>query len=142
MKVPAYATSSDLAAWMGLEQAPAGAVPALRSACNAVREATITWFFPADPATGIALDADVAAHMANAVLYQAAALLTLEVDLAAGGTLDAVVETGSSLGSARQSLAGANEAAAARAATIVGLCPEARRELRLAGIATSVWIAG
>jgi hypothetical protein len=149
---PIYATPADLAAWTGLfaddgvtgdpTKLPAGAVRALRSACKAVRKETITWFFPADPATGLAIDQGLASSMRTAALEQAEALLALEVDLTLGGTLEADVETSVKLGSASVAVAGAEKAAASRAATIVGLCPEARSTLHLAGMPSIAWVVG
>lgn len=150
--VPAYAAPVDLAAWMGLyaedgvtgdpTKLPAGAARSLRSACKAIREETEMWFFPADPATGIATDPDLASTMQTATLEQAEALINLEVDVTVGGTLQAVVETSAKLGSASTTVAGANEAAASLNATTVGLCPEARRTLRLAQMPSLPWIVG
>lgn len=152
MADPTYATTTDLAGWMSLygedgttpdpTKLPVGAAKALRSACKAVREETVLWFFPADPATGIALDADLASTMRTATLEQAEALLELEVDVALGGTLEADVETSAGLGSAKVTVAGAEQAAASRNATVVGLCPEARRTLRLAQVPSLPWVVG
>lgn len=152
MAAPTYATTTDLAGWMSLygedgitpdpSRLPAGAAKAIRSACKAVREETLTWWFPADPATGIALDAELASTMQTATLEQAEALLELEVDVSAGGTLDVSIETSGGLGSAKVAVAGAEQAAASRNATIVGLCPEARRTLRLAGMPSLPWMVG
>ena len=150
--VPTYASPADLAAWLGLfledgvtgdpTKLPTGATKALRSAIKAVRHETITWFFPADPITGLPVDTDKAGALQTATLEQAEALLELEVDVANGGTLDAVVESSVAAQSVKITVAGAAEAAASRNATIVGLCPEARRTLRLAGLPTQVWVVG
>lgn len=152
MAAPTYATTTDLAGWMSLygedgitpdpSKLPAGAAKALRSAIKAVREETVTWVFPADPTTGIALWDHVAEAMQTATLEQAEALLELEVDVSLGGTLEADVETSGGLGSAKVTVAGAEQAAASRNATIVGLCPEARRTLRLAGMPSNPWGVG
>lgn len=150
--VPTYATAAELAAFLGLfgadgvagdpTQLPAGATKALRSAIKAVREETLTWFFPADPLTGLPLSDGLAGVMRTATCEQAEALLELEVDLAAGGTLDATVESSVAAQSVRVTVAGADQAAASRNATIVGLCPEARRTLRLSGMSTHPWVVG
>ncbi len=150
--IPTYAAPADLAAWMGLflpdgvtgdpTQLPTGGLRALRSAIKAVREATEMWFFPADPITGLPIDPDLAGSLTTATCEQAEALISQEVDITAGGTLDAVVESAVAAQSVRITVAGAVQAAASRNATIVGLCPEARRTLRLAGITTQVWVVG
>lgn len=138
MTAPEYATPADLAAgdWLDADTAAAATdadiARALRSACKAVREATVTWFYTPDQTTGLPLDATILEPMKTATLEQAAALIALEVDTQTGGTLDSAIESSAAIGSARVTIAGAEQAAAARAAAITGLCLEARRTLRLA----------
>ncbi len=142
MPAPAYASTDDLAAWLEAD-APDNASLLLRSAAYAVREATSTAFYAADPTTGLPTDATVAAAFKAATCAQAAALAALDVDPNLGGTIDTAVETSIAIGSGKVEYADSAYAAKSRIATLTGLCLDAARELKMAGIQLGVvWTVG
>lgn len=137
-----YASTDDLTAWTGTT-APANATLLLRTASYAVREATETAYYAADPVTGLPTDTKTLGAFRDATCAQAAALAAADIDPTFGGTLEPGVQTSIGIGSARITYADAADAVAAKQDLIGGLCLEARRILRQAGIVTGVpWIVG
>lgn len=136
-----YASTDDLAAWIGGD-APVNAAGLLRSASLAVREATSLAFYATD-STGLPTDTTLLQAMNDAACCQAAWLNAEGVDPNLGGTLAAGVETSVGIGSARITYADGAEAAAAKQRALTGLCPDAQRILRNAGLTpTAPWIVG
>lgn len=140
--MPVYATSDDLSSWTGAA-APSNAVQLLRTASLAVQEATQTAFYAVDEADA-PTDATVIAAFRDATCAQAAAMIAQAVDPLAGGTYSSDgVEQSVGIGTARVQFADAAEAIEAQQQLLQGLCPEAQRILRLAGIQVGVaWVAG
>lgn len=136
-----YATPDDLAAWTGTT-APTNATALLRSASLAVREATELCFYAVDD-TGLPTNTTQLQAFNDATCCQAAALAELDVNPQSGGVVEAGVVSSSKLGSASFEYADAAIAAAAKAAAMQGLVPDALRILRDAGISpTNPWIVG
>lgn len=140
--MPVYATSDDLSAWTG-SPAPTNAAGLLRTASFAVQEATETAFYQVD-VNGLPIDSNVLAAFRDATCAQASAMTTQGVDPLAGGTYTSDgVEQSVGIGSARIQFADAADAIWASQQLLQGLCPEAQRILRLAGIQVGVpWVAG
>lgn len=136
-----YASSTDLAAWTGTA-APANAAGLLRSASLAVREGTELCFYATDT-TGMPTDATVLQAFNDATCAQAAWLAAVDVDPNRGGVLEEGVESSAGIASARITYADAPAAAEAKQRALTGLCPDAQRILRNAGLyATAPWIVG
>lgn len=136
-----YATTDALAAWTGAD-APVNATALLRTASLAVREATELCFYVTD-ATGMPTDAAILQAFQDATCSQAAALDANDVDPLAGGTLEAGVHSSDGIGSARITYADAVAAAEAKQRLLGGLCVEAARIIRNAGLyATAPWVVG
>ena len=137
-----YASTDDLAAWLGAD-APANATLLLRTASYAVREATETAYYAADPVTGLPTATATLAAFRDATCAQAAALHAIDIDPTAGGALEVGVQTSIGIGSARITYADAAEAVAAKQQILGGLCLEAARILRQANIVLGVpWVVG
>jgi hypothetical protein len=140
--MPAYATQDNLASWIDGDL-PANAKAILRSAAYAVREATETAYYAADPTTGLPTDAGVAQAFQDATCAQAAAMIQQNVDPLMGGGSDAQVESAISIGSAHIVYADAALSAESRAQLLGGLCLEASRILRQSGIRLGrPWVNG
>jgi hypothetical protein len=139
-----YATPTDLTAWMAPTVIPANATQLLRTASLAIREATETAFYAADPTTGLPTDTVLLQAFNDATCAHAAALYTFSIDPLAGGTLESgVVESSVGIGTARITYADAAAALAAKGELVNGICLEASRILRQAGIVLGVpWIVG
>jgi hypothetical protein len=142
MPAPIYADPTDWLAWSGQTDAPDDFVPLLRTASRAVREATALWAYPVDTTTSLPLDPDLLGAMRDATCAQISALITLEVDPAAGGTATDMVESAAKIGSAQITYAGAETVMAARMQTAQGLCPEALGILRDAAQMAAVRVFG
>ena len=142
--MPLYATPGDLTVWMTPTPTPTNATVLLRTASYAVREATQTAYYPADPVTGLPTEPVTLAAFRDATCAQAAAYAAFGIDpLTGGGLLGGVVETGAQIGTARLTYGDATTALQSRIALVNGLCLEAHRILRQAGITLQVpWIVG
>lgn len=127
-----YATSADFTAWAGVA-APANVNGLLRSASLAVREATEFCFYATD-STGMPTDTAYVQAFNDATACQANFLNTVAQDPNLGGVLEPGVEQQASLGSAHVTYADAQDAADARKAAVLSLCPDALRILRVAGL--------
>lgn len=135
-----YAASTDLAAWTGTA-APANATQLLRSASLLVRDATACDYYAADP-TGLPTDATILQAFKDATCAHAALWAAAGIDPAAGEAKARVLSS-KGIGTARLTYADAQAAADAAAASLRELCPEGRRILRDAGLAsTSAWLVG
>lgn len=136
-----YASTNDLASWMGTP-APANATALLRTASLAVREATELAFYATDT-TGLPTDATILQAFSDATCSHAAALYQADVDPNAGGVLEPGVHASDGIGSARITYSDAALAAEAKRMLVRGLCQEAQRILRNAGLTpTAPWIVG
>lgn len=136
-----YASPSDFATWTG-EDAPAGITGLLRTASLAVREATELAFYATD-SDGYPTDPVKREGMRDATCCQAAALSAAGIDPNFGGVLDPGVESSTGIGSARITFADAAAAAEAKQMLLRGLCVDAQRILRNAGLSqTAPWIVG
>lgn len=128
-----YATTDDLQTWIGAA-VPTDADQLLRTASMAVRDATMTNYYPVD-GTGLPTDAKTLQAFKDATCAHAAALSDAKVSATAGGVLAANVATSKKVGSASIDYAGAGAATQAKQALLAGLCPEGVQILRQAGIA-------
>lgn len=138
----ALAAPADLAAWTGAE-APANAVPLLRSATTLVLAATKGAYYAVDPATGLATDTAVAKVLKDVTCIQAAAWASLGVDPLTGGVVVEGVESQVGIGSGRVSYADAAHAAAAKTSALTDLVPEAQMKLSQNNLLSSnVWVYG
>jgi hypothetical protein len=136
-----YASTDDLAAWLG-SAAPANATPLLRSASLSVREATSLAFYATD-STGLPTDAATLRAFNDATCCQAAWLNAESIDPNRGGALATGTQTSIGIGSARITYADAAAAVTAKQQALTGLCPDAQRILRNAGLTpTAPWIVG
>jgi hypothetical protein len=128
----ALATPDDLTEWTGT--APANATALLRSATSLVLDATKLAVYCTDDDTGLPTDVNVLAAMRDATCIQAAAWVALKIDPLAGGIDIVGVKTAKHIGSAGFTVAGAEQAAAQKAAAASSLVPEAVRRLRQQGL--------
>lgn len=136
------AQPADLAAWTGAA-APANAVPLLRSATSLVIASTGSSYYDVDPVTGLATDPVVLQVLNDATCIQAAAWAALGVDPLTGGVQTAAVASQKSIGTAHITYADATLSAAARAAALTSLVPEAVRKLQENNMLDSnVWVYG
>ncbi len=136
-----YATPADLSTWTGAD-APVNVVGLLRTASLAVREGTELCFYDTD-SSGMPTDAALLQAFNDATCCQAAYLSAEAVDPNRGGVIDTGIETSVGIGSARITYADAQATVAAKQAALGGLCPDAARILRNAGLyATAPWIVG
>lgn len=142
MPAPAYATSADLATWLGTA-APANAAALLRTAAYRVREATATAFYAADPVTGLPTATNLVQAFKDATCSHAAFLFTEGIDPNSGGTHDPSVESSAGVGSGQVTFADANAAATIRWQALQGLCPEAWLILKQSGLRFGApWLVG
>lgn len=127
-----YAAPADYATWTGAA-APANITALLRSASLAVREATEMCFYATDT-TGMPTDTGILQAFNDATCCQAAFLNTADVDPNQGAVVTASVEQATRIGSASITFADATAAAAAKQQAVEGLCLDAARILRNAGL--------
>lgn len=138
-----YATSADYLAWTSAT-APTNIDLIMRSASLAVREATEMCFYLTD-SSGYPTDAGIKQAFNDATCCQAAALIAVGYDPAAGGTVTATVTQSEGIGSAHIQYATTDVQAAAEAKrrVIEGLTLDAQRILRDAGLRiNSPWVVG
>ncbi|NUO58993.1 MAG: hypothetical protein HOV78_20220 [Hamadaea sp.] len=131
-----YATATDLADWTG-SAAPSNAVQLLRTASGLVADATVTAWYATD-ASGMPTTSYVVDAMRDATCAHAAAMAAAKVDPLAAGANTARTASRKKVGTAEVEYADAAQAAAARAALVDTLCPDAVRILRAAGLTSSV----
>lgn len=124
MPAPIYADPASWIAWSGKDDAPDGFVGYVRSASRAVRAATALWRYDVD-GDSLPVNPDLLDAFRDATCAQISALVALDIDPAAGGTLDGGFESSVKIGSAQVQYTGAEAVMAARQATVQGLCPEA-----------------
>jgi hypothetical protein len=140
-----YAASADLAEWLSLTGTPMPDYPGgfLRTASMAVTEAMETGFYAVD-STGLPTDAKTLQAFKDATCAQAAALIALEIDPAAGGILQGgQVEQAVQLLSARVQFADSAAAVEGLQQILGGIVPESARCLKQAGLVVGVpWIVG
>jgi hypothetical protein len=127
---PMLAQPTDLATYTGAA-APANATILLRSATSLVLDATNQSYYSADPTTGLATDAQIAAAMKTATIIQAAAWAATGYDPLTGGIVTTQVVKSSRAGAASDTFADAAQAAQSRVEAMKHLVPEAERVLRL-----------
>ncbi|QDZ15783.1 hypothetical protein [Humibacter ginsenosidimutans] len=130
------ATSDDLAEWTK-QAAPANADLVLRDCTTLVLDATRTACYETDPATGLAIDPNIAQALNDATCIQAAAWGKLGIDPLAGGIDTGGVKASKSIGSASFAIAGAAQTAAAKAFATDNLVPAAVRRLRQQNLITT-----
>jgi hypothetical protein len=136
------AQPSDLATYTGLP-APANATNLLRSATALVLRETRMAYYPVDPLTGLATDAQISAALFTATCIQAAAWAAIGYDPLTGGVLTPTVTLSSKIGTAAETFADAAAAAKARADAITGLVPEAERVLEYQNLLIpNPWVFG
>lgn len=127
------ATSADYNATPGVPTAPAN-IDAILTACTGmVQEATRTAFYDVDT-DGNATDTTIAAALTAATVAQAAAWVTLGIDPASGGVVQAGSASSKRLATAAITYADAAQAAQARADAYNSLVPAARRILDRANL--------
>lgn len=136
------AAPADLAAWTGAP-APNNAIPLLRSATALVLNASKGAYYAVDPLTGLATDPVVAKVLNDATCIQAAAWAALGINPLTGGVAVSTVVSAKSIGSAHLVYADAAQAAAAKAAAMTELVPEAVAKLAQNNLMPSnVWMYG
>lgn len=136
-----YASSSDLAAWLGVA-APPNATPLLRSASLIITDATSTAFYAVDNA-GVPTDTVTLQAFKDATCSQAAAMMTLDIDPLAGGVLTSGAESLVRIGSAEIRYGDDVLAATAKSKALQSIIPEAKLILEQAGIRLNmVWVNG
>lgn len=123
MVAPIYADPASWIAWSGQDEAPDSFVSLVRSASRAVQAATGLWRYTVD-GENLPIDANLMDAFRDATCAQISALVALDIDPAAGGTLEGGFETSVKIGSAQVQYTGAESVMAARQATGQGLCPE------------------
>lgn len=135
-----YATADDLEAWnKNLDVSSVDVDALLRSASMRVADAIGGDYYATDD-TGLATDSGVLQALSDATCAQVTAWVLLKVDPAAGGVSTNGLATSVGIGSARKTYADGANVAATRAASLVGLVPEALQILRNAGLAsTRLW---
>lgn len=127
---PLLAEEADLVAYTG-GSAPVNVNVLLRSATTLVLQATRGAYYPVDPTTGLSTDDQIAGALNLATVIQAAAWSALGYDPLTGGVLTTSVASSTKIDTASEQFADAQLAAAARAAAITDLVPEAERVLEL-----------
>lgn len=136
--IPAMlADAADLQRWT---QAPVpdNADTYLRSCSSMVSDATRLAVYRTDPTTGLPTDPTILDAFRDATCIQAAAWITLGIDPLTGGFDTTGVKSSKKIGSAAITVAGADQAAAARAYAAANLVPEAIRVLRVHGLISAV----
>lgn len=137
MPAPIYADPAAWQEWSGQDSTPDDFVQLLRTASRAIRTGTALWRYQVDEA-GLPADSDLLQAFCDATCAQITALIALEVDPDAGGTLDTGFESSVKLGSAQLTYTGVEAVMAARQATVQGLCPDAisilQQALQLAAV--------
>lgn len=141
-----YAKPLDYLAWTGSEDSPTNIVGLLRSASLLVTEETITAFYDVDD-TGLPTDTSVLQAFSDATCAQAALWVTLGVDPNLNGVDISTPVKSSKIGTAEiqydTQLVSSPAALASVQAVISGLCEDAQRILRQAGLlGTRVWTYG
>lgn len=127
------ATTGELATWMSTST-PSTAGATLRSCTTLVFDAVKGVAYDVDEDTMLATDAEVGAALKEATLIQAAAWITLGIDPFSGGIDTGGVKKSKKIGSGSFEMAGADNAAAAKAYAAGHLVPEAEGRLRRANL--------
>lgn len=138
------ASAADFITWTGVEDVPSNVDTLLRSCSSLVLNATVSAFYDTDDTTRLAVDPKIRQALSDATCIQAAAWQALGIDPLTGGVLVAGVKTSKGIGSARIGFGDVAQAAAARAAAVMGLVPEAVRRLEQDGLtgASQPWTYG
>ncbi len=127
------ATAADYQSWNHNVPGPEGIDTYLEAVTPIIFEATQNARYAVD-SDGVATDPDIKTAMMTATCIQASAWVKLKIDPDLGGVIDAKIATSKSIAGASITIAGAADAAAARAAAVNGPVPAARRILAQHGL--------
>lgn len=103
----------------------------IRSATRLILRETRQAYYTVDPTTGLATDTQIQGALHDATVIQVVAWAQIGYDPTTGGVLTPTVEQSTKIGTASVTYADAALSAAARAAAIGALVPEAEQLLEL-----------